>query len=94
MTTNTAPNTATNSSTSLSVDLDRLAVDLDGNDFPAVSDRVAEVVRRAHLAGLATASLDVLSDDHAPDVVRARAVAVVIAQLRRARTADQFATVA
>lgn len=79
------------------LDLDRLAVDLDRHD-PAVTARHAEAVaERAREEGLATPSLDVLTDPATSTVARDRALAVVTARLRRqgaARRHDVLATVA
>lgn len=68
-------------------DLDRLAVDLEAGDPAVGTEHLDALVTRARVLGIDAPSLDALVDPGAPTVVRGRALAVVVAHLRRvART--------
>lgn len=58
---------------------------LDVHGFAGADVGLRRIVREAHNSGLNSASLDVLGDTAAPDVVRSRAFAVVAAALTRLR---------
>ncbi len=65
------------------LDLDRLAVDLERGGPVAVTTHLDALVDRARVLGIDTPSLDALTDPDAAAVVRNRAFALVTAQLRR-----------
>lgn len=96
MTTNTTT-TSPRNSTDESLDLDRLAVDLERHDHRVAERHAGFVVTLAREHGLTSPSLDVLTDPTASTVARDRALALVTARLRRlgaGQHADVLATVA
>lgn len=66
--------------------LDRIAVDIDRYGIAVVESDIATILDVAHDAGVTSPALDVLADCTANDVVRTRALAVVIAHLSRHTT--------
>jgi hypothetical protein len=63
--------------------LHRIALDIDRYGAAAVASDIATILDLARDAGIASPAVDVLADDTATDVVRTRALAVVIAHLER-----------
>ncbi|CAN5757635.1 hypothetical protein BH23ACT10_BH23ACT10_29400 [soil metagenome] len=74
--------------------LHRIAVDIDRYGTAAVASDIALILDLARDAGITSPAVDVLADDHASEVVRTRALAVVTAQLARTtvRPAGSLAT--
>lgn len=68
------------------LDLDRLAVDLDRHDHAVAARYTDAVADLAREQGLATPSLQVLTDPTTSTVARERALAVVAARLRQVGT--------
>lgn len=69
--------------------LHRIAVDIDRYGASAVASDIAMILDLARDAGIASPAVEVLSDDTANEVVRTRALAVVITQLDRAATTSR-----
>lgn len=66
--------------------LHRIAIDIDRYGTAAVESDIATILDVARDAGITSPALDVLADDTASDVVRTRALAVVVAHLSRDAT--------
>lgn len=63
--------------------LHRIAVDIDRYGASAVESDIALILDLADEAGVTSPAVSVLADESAPEVVRTRALDIVIAQLGR-----------
>ncbi len=86
--------TTTRDRATVAGDLDRLGAAVADHGAHTLDHDLDAVVARARLMGLRAPSVEVLGDRHAPDVVRARALAHVTRHLVRATPTGGLATVA